>query len=212
MAGEANTGRTYGYARVSTREQNLDRQMAALESFGVDSSDVFADKASGADFERPRYRALMRKLAPGDTLVVKSIDRLGRNYDEILDEWREITRDRGVAIVVLDMPLLDTRDQLEGVTGALIGDIVLQLLSYVAQVERESIRQRQAEGIAAARARGVQFGRPRKERPEIWPKIRDAHLHGGLTIRQAAEVLGISPSTFRRWLRDDEEQSSLQEE
>lgn len=204
MAKGANTGKTYGYARVSTREQNLDRQMAALESFGVDSSDVFADKASGADFERPRYRALMRKLAPGDTLVVKSIDRLGRNYDEILDEWREITRDRGVAIVVLDMPLLDTRDQLEGVTGALIGDIVLQLLSYVAQVERESIRQRQAEGIAAARARGVQFGRPRKERPKAWADVRDAHLRGGLTIRQAAEVLGISPSTFRRWLRDED--------
>ena len=202
MGKEVNTGKTYGYARVSTREQNLDRQLAAFEDFGVDPGNIFADKASGADFERPRYRALMRALLPGDTLVVKSIDRLGRNYDEILEEWREITRDRGVSIVVLDMPLLDTRDQLEGVTGALIGDIVLQLLSYVAQVERESIRQRQSEGIAAARARGVQFGRPRKERPEIWPDVRDAHLNGGLTVRQAASALDVSTSTFRRWLRD----------
>ena len=137
----------YGYARVSTREQNAERQLIALTGFGIAESAIFVDKQSGKDFERTQYRRLMRKLKDGDTLVVKSIDRLGRNYEEILEQWRVITKEKRAAIVVLDMPLLDTR-QNRDLTGTLIADIVLQLLSYVAQTEREFIRQRQAEGIA----------------------------------------------------------------
>lgn len=144
----------YGYARVSTKEQNEERQLIALTAFGVAADAIFVDKQSGKDFERMQYRKLIRKLKDGDTLVVKSIDRLGRNYDEILEQWRVITKEKRAAIVVLDMPLLDTR-QNRDLTGTLIADIVLQLLSYVAQTEREFIRQRQAEGIAAAKARGV---------------------------------------------------------
>ena len=148
----------YGYARVSSRDQNLNRQLDALSAYGVEPANVFADRASGKDFDRPQYRELLHALASGDVLVVLSIDRLGRNYSEILEEWRRITKELGAAIVVLDMPLLDTRARDCGgsdVTSTLIADIVLQLLSYVAQVERENIHRRQAEGIAAARARGV---------------------------------------------------------
>lgn len=194
-------GRTYGYARVSTREQNLDRQLDALREFGVD--ELFADKASGKDFERPEWRRMVAGLVEGDVLVVKSIDRFGRSYEEILEEWRGITRARGVEVVVLDMPLLDTRRERDGITGVLISDIVLQLLSYVAQVERESIHQRQAEGIAAAKARGVRFGRPEKKRPPAYESAREDYLTGGLTRAKAAESLGVSVSTFDKWLRED---------
>ncbi len=194
-------GKTYGYARVSTREQNLDRQLDALAAFGVD--EVFADKASGKDFERPEYRRLMGALAAGDVLVVKSIDRLGRDYDEILEQWRAITKETGASVVVLDMPLLDTRRERDGITGVLIADIVLQLLSYVAQVERDSIKQRQAEGIASAKARGVRFGRPCKKRPAIYESTKDSYLSGHITRGEAAARLKISVSTFDRWLRDD---------
>ena len=194
-------GRTYGYARVSTSDQNLDRQLDALAAFGVD--EVFADRASGRDFRRPEWRRLMRRLRPGDVLVVKSIDRLGRSYEEVIDQWRGITKDRGAAVVVLDMPLLDTRRERGGITGVLIADIVLQLLSYVAQVERESIHQRQAEGIAAAKARGVRFGRPRKPRPECYEDVRDRYLRGQLTRSAAAQSLGVCASTFDRWLKEE---------
>lgn len=153
----------YGYVRVSTKEQNEDRQMIAMGEFGVEAGHIILDKQSGKDFERPGYRRLLRKLKTGDTLVIKSIDRLGCNYDEILEQWRLLTKEKQVAIVVLDMPLLDTR-QGRDLTGVLIADIVLQLLSYVAQTEREFNRQRQAEGIAAAKARGVHFGRKCKDR------------------------------------------------
>ena len=142
--------RTYGCARVSTREQNLDRQMDALAEFGVAREDIFADKANGKDFERPQWISMKKALREGDVLVVKSIDRFGRSYEEIIEQWRDITKVRGAAVVVLDTPLLDTRRERDGITGVLIADIVLQLLSYVAQVERESIHQRQADGIAAA--------------------------------------------------------------
>lgn len=154
---------TYGYVRVSTREQNEERQMIAMREFGVDR--IYLDKQSGKDFERPQYQRLMKKLKPDDVLAVKSIDRLGRNYDEILEQWRIITKEKPAAIVVLDMPLLDTR-QNKDLTGTLIADIVLQLLSYVAQTEREFIRQRQKEGIAAAKARGVKFVREPMQRPK----------------------------------------------
>ena len=145
-------GLLYGYIRVSTKEQNEARQRLAMRAFGVAEEQIFLDRQSGKDFLRPGYQQLLNKLRPADTLVIKSIDRLGRNYDEILEQWRLLTKDRGIAIVVLDMPLLDTR-QGRDLTGTLIADIVLQLLSYVAQTEREFIRQRQAEGIAAARGR-----------------------------------------------------------
>lgn len=193
----------YGYARVSTREQNLDRQLEALAVFGVLPADVFADKASGKDFDRPAYQALVERLAPGDTLVIKSIDRLGRDYAEILSEWARLTKQIGAAVVVLDMPLLDTRERPDNVTGMLISDIVLQLLSYVAQVEREQIRARQAEGIAIARAKGVHLGRPRKKRPRTYMKTRDLYLDGQLTRKEASARLGVSVNTFVRWLKAD---------
>lgn len=147
--------KTYAYARVSSRDQNLSRQLDAFAEAGVERTCVFADKASGKDFARPEYRRLLRRLRAGDTLYIASIDRLGRNYNEIIEQWRIITKEKGVEVVVLDMPLLDTRERPDNVTGAFIADIVLQLLSYVAQIERESIHRRQAEGIEAARARGV---------------------------------------------------------
>lgn len=196
-------GRTYGYARVSTREQNLDRQLDALHEFGAD--EVFADKASGKDFDRPEWLRMVAALQEGDVLVVKSIDRFGRNYEEIIDQWRAITKERRAEVVVLDMPLLDTRKGREGVTGALISDIVLQLLSYVAQVERESIHRRQAEGIAAAKARGVQFGRPKKRRPGLYKNTRESYLAGHITRSEAAVRLKVSISTFDKWLREDKE-------
>ncbi len=198
-------GKVYGYARVSAKDQNLDRQLDALAAFPVEPSRVYADKASGKDFERPRYRALMRRLGPGDVLVVKSIDRLGRNYAEILEEWRRITKEKGAAVVVLDMPLLDTREQAGDVTGVFLADVVLQLLSYVAQVERENTRQRQAEGIAAAKARGARFGRPAIRRPGTYGAVKGAYLAGHISRREAAGRLKVSTSTFDRWLKSDGE-------
>ncbi len=192
---------TYGYVRVSTKEQNEDRQMIAMRKFGIEDSRIVLDKQSGKDFDRPGYRKLLHKLKAGDTLVIKSIDRLGRNYDEILEQWRLLTKEKGIAIVVLDMPLLDTR-QGRDLTGALIADIVLQLLSYVAQTEREFNHQRQAEGIAAAKARGVHFGRKFKERGEDYESVMAAWRRGELSGRAAARKLGVAHGTFQRWCRE----------
>ena len=191
----------YGYARVSTKEQNEQRQIVALEEFGLDRKQIFTDKQSGKDFERTNYRKLVRRLKEGDTLVVKSIDRLGRNYEEILEQWRIITKDKGVAIVVLDMPLLDTRRNRD-LTGTLIADIVLQLLSYVAQTEREFIRQRQAEGIAVAKAQGVRFGRPPLEKPEDFPAVQTAWQKKEISAREAARRLSVTHKTFLRWAQE----------
>lgn len=196
---------TFGYARVSSKDQNLDRQLDAMREFGIESDMVFADKASGKDFERPEYKRLIATIGEGDVLVIKSVDRLGRNYDEILEEWRRITKELKSAIVVLDMPLLDTRERPDGLTSVLISDIVLQLLSYVAQVERENIKQRQAEGIAAAQARGVRFGRPPKKRPGNYEATKAAFLQGHITRPEAAARLKVSVSTFARWVKDDEQ-------
>ena len=196
-------GRMYGYARVSSKDQNLDRQLDAFEAFGVPRDAIFADKASGKDFDRPEYRRLVESLAEGDVVVIKSIDRLGRNYEEILTEWRTITKERKAAIVVLDMPLLDTRERRDGLTNVLISNIVLQLLSYVAQVERENIKQRQAEGIAAAQARGVRFGRPKKKRPACYEATKASYLGGHITRQEAADRMKVCVSTFDRWLKDD---------
>lgn len=189
---------TYGYVRVSTKEQNEDRQIIAMREFGVEDSHIVLDKQSGKDFERPGYRRLLRRLKAGDTLAIKSIDRLGRNYDEILEQWRLLTKEKQVAVVVLDMPLLDTR-QGRDLTGVLIADIVLQLLSYVAQTEREFNRQRQAEGIAAAKARGVHFGRKFKNRGENYESVMAAWKRGELSDRAAARELGVAHGTFQRW-------------
>lgn len=193
----------YGYARVSTKDQNLNRQLDALAAFPVVPANVYADQASEKDFDRPKYRKLIHRLRPGDVVVVKSIDRLGRNYAEILAQWRSITQEKHASIVVLDMPLLDTRHTEGGLTREFLAELVLQVLSYVAQVERDSIRQRQAEGIAAARARGVRFGRPRIERPEAYAALRDSFLSGAVTRRQAAEELQVSVTTFSKWLKED---------
>lgn len=191
----------YGYMRVSTREQNEDRQRLALLEFGVPEANIYLDKQSGKNFDRPAYKRIIRKLKPGNTLVIKSIDRLGRNYDEILEQWRVITKERQAAIVVLDMPLLDTR-QGRDLTGTLIADIVLQLLSYVAQTEREFIRQRQAEGIAAAKARGVRFGRQPMDKPADFEAVCAQWSTGRISERGAAERLGIARRTFHRWAEE----------
>lgn len=190
----------YGYARVSTKEQNEARQLTALREMGIPSENVYLDKQSGADFERVQYRRMLRRLGPGDTLIVKSIDRLGRNYTEILEQWRIITKSKRAAIVILDMPLLDTRENRD-LTGQLIADIVLQLLSYVAQTEREFIRQRQAEGIVAAKERGVHFGREAAPVSEGFPEILAEWRAKKLGSRAAAERLGVSQTTFLKWAR-----------
>ena len=194
----------YGYIRVSTKEQNEQGQLIAMREFGIAENRVYMDKQSGKDFERKNYKRLIRKLKKDDTLVVKSIDRLGRNYEEILEQWRIITKEKAAAIVVLDMSLLDTRRSRD-LTGTLIADIILQLLSYVAQTEREFIHQRQAEGIAAAKARGVQFGRRPKEKPPEYPAVLEAWRRKELSARAAAARLGITHRTFQKWSERDEE-------
>jgi len=175
--------------------------MIAMREFGVEENHIILDKQSGKDFERPGYRRLLCKLKAGDTLAIKSIDRLGRNYDEILEQWRLLTKEKQVAIVVLDMPLLDTR-QGRDLTGVLIADIVLQLLSYVAQTEREFNHQRQAEGIAAAKARGVHFGRKCKDRGENYEAVLTEWKRGELSGRAAAKKLGVAVGTFQRWSKE----------
>ena len=189
----------YGYVRVSTREQHDARQIIALHQICVPDERIYLDKQSGKDFNRPAYKRLLRTLRPGDVLAVQSIDRLGRNYEEILEQWRLLTKKKGVAMVVLDMPLLDTRNTRD-LTGTLIADIVLQLLSYVAQKERESIRQRQAEGIAAAKERGVRFGRPEKEIPGRFFLLYDDWKKGEISGREAARQLGVTHQTFFKWV------------
>ena len=160
----------YGYVRVSSQEQNEDRQLIAMAEVGVERANIFIDKQSGKDFDRPNYKRLIKRLRPGDTLIIKSIDRLGRNYEEIQNQWRIITKDKGVDMVVIDMPLLDTRNH-KNLLGTFISDLVLQLLSFISENERTTIRQRQAEGIAAAKKRGVKFVRPSKEAPPEFEEI-----------------------------------------
>ena len=199
---------TYGYIRVSSKDQNEERQRIAMHEAGVTDSHIFMDKQSGKDFERPGYKRVLRKLKPDDTLIIKSIDRLGRNYDEILEQWRVITKEKSAAIVVLDMPLLDTRRGRD-LTGTLIADIVLQLLSYCAQKERENIRQRQAEGIAAAKAKGVRFGRKPLVRPPEFERICNEWMEGDFSSREAAKRLNISQQTFLNWSKELAEKSIL---
>lgn len=190
---------SYGYIRVSTKEQHEDRQLIALREFPVREDRIYMDKLSGKNFDRPQYRKLIRRLRPGDVLVIKAIDRLGRNYDDIQEQWRIIIKEIRADIVVLDMPLLDTRKKGRDLTGTFISDMVLQILSYVAQIERENIRSRQAEGIAAAKAKGIRFGRSRKEIPDQFTGLYRSYREGSISARAAARLPGISHSTFLRW-------------
>lgn len=189
---------TYGYARVSTRDQNTHRQMIALNEYGIPTKRIFADQQSGGSFDRPQYQKLLHKLRCGDTLVIKSIDRLGRNYEEILKQWRAITKEKKVEIVVLDMPLLNTGHSRD-LTGTLIADIVLQLLSYVAETERAFLRQRQAEGIAAAKSRGVRFGRAPRPYPPNYGEVKALWQRGKISAREAGRRLGVTHKTFLKW-------------
>ena len=196
----------YGYVRVSTKDQNEDRQRTAMLEFPVPEKNIVVEKQSGKDFNRPCYQRLIRRMKKGDLLVIKSIDRLGRNYEEILHQWRMLTREKGIDIVVLDMALLDTREG-KDLTGTLIADLVLQLLSYVAQTERENIRQRQQEGIRAAKLKGVRFGRPRLPVPAEFDGLHRQWLQQKISSRKAALQLGVSHETFLRWCRLSQDSS-----
>lgn len=193
--------KVYGYISVSSADQNEDRQLVALRSCKVPECNLFVDKQSGKDFERPEYRRMLRRLKRDDLLYVKSIDRLGRNYGEILEQWRLLTKEKGVDIVVLDMPLLDTRSG-KDLMGTFIADLVLQILSFVAQNERENIRQRQAEGIAAAKARGVPFGRPALPLPENFEQVVSSWRNKEIDFASALQQTGMRPATFYRRLKD----------
>lgn len=191
----------YGYARVSTVNQHLDRQIRELEKVGLLDSQIFIDKESGKDFNRTNYKKLVNKLKPGDVLFVKSIDRLGRNYNMVLDEWRLLTKEKGVDIVVIDMPLLDTRIEGKNLVGKFIADVVLQVLSFVAENERETMRKRQAEGIKMAKLRGVKFGRPSTDVPKNFDQIVFLYRNGMITSIKAIEMSGLSRGTFYRKLK-----------
>lgn len=192
----------YGYIRVSSKDQCEDRQWLALKQFDIPRKNIYVDKVSGKNFDRSEYNRLVKRLKKGDVLIVLSIDRLGRNYDEIQNQWRIITKVKQVDIVVLDMPLLDTRKKGDqDLTGTFIADMVLQILAYVAQIERENIKQRQKEGIHAAKSRGVIFGRPRKDVPQNFKEIKNQWLQNQITSRQEAKALGIAQSTFLRWVQ-----------
>ena len=197
----------YAYIRVSTKEQNIDRQISAIEAYHIPKKNIYCDYQSGKDFDRPEYKRLLRRLKEGDLLIVKSIDRLGRNYNDILTQWQFITKERKADILVLDMELLDTRSKNGNLTGTLIADLVLQILAYVAQTEREFIRQRQAEGIAAAKISGKKLGRKPIEIPGKFEQTFQEWKQGRITGEQAAKDLGVSRSTFYRWCSEKEGQT-----
>ena len=198
----------YGYVRVSSLDQNEGRQLAAMAAAGVAEENLFIDKQSGKDFDRPQYAKMVGELKRGDVLFILSIDRLGRNYEEIQRQWRILTKEIGVEICVIDMPLLDTRGG-KDLLGTFIADLVLQILSFVAQTERENIKSRQAQGIAAAKARGVRFGRPEKRLPDDFPEIVEKWSLGQLSTEDAANLCGISESTFYRRKREYLKQKSV---
>lgn len=191
----------YAYIRVSTKDQNVARQVEAMKGFGIDIKQMYVDKQSGKDFDRKNYKRLLKKLHSGDELYIKSIDRLGRDYDEIVEQWRFLTKIQDIDIIVLDFPLLDTRNKVNGLTGKFIADLVLQILSYVAQIERENIRQRQAEGIRIAKEKGVKFGRPVMNFPENFEEIYRLWRTQQISQREAGRQLGISHTSFSRLVR-----------
>lgn len=191
----------YGYIRVSTKEQNIDRQLTALSLENISKEQIFIDRASGKNFNRIEYQRLLTILQEDDDLVIKSIDRLGRNYDDILEQWKLLTKVKKVHIVVLDFPLLNTRNNIDTITGKLISDLVLQVLSYVSQMEREQIKQRQMEGIHEAKKRGKRFGRPQIKIPDEFLVAVECYKRNMLTIREGAKLFGVSKSTFHNWLK-----------
>ena len=198
----------YGYIRVSTKEQNLDRQYEALLQQGVCKQQIYADQMSGKDFNRPNYKRMLKNLRAGDVLVIKSIDRLGRNYGEIIEQWRMICKVKQVDIEVIDMPLLNTNQQREGLTGVFISDLVLQILAYVSETERSFIRQRQAEGIAIAKAKGTQFGRSKMEIPTGFEHYYELWKKGEISSRSAADALQMSHTTFYRRCREKDQEKT----
>lgn len=190
----------YAYIRVSSREQNVARQVEAMKQQGISKEKMYIDKQSGKNFDRPQYKKLMKKLCENDILYVKSIDRLGRNYDEIIEQWRYLTKKKKIDIVVLDFPLLDTRQQIHGLTGKFIADLVLQIMSYVAQIERENTKQRQREGIQLAKERGVQFGRPEAKIPDEFEQMYCLWKKQEISKREASRRLKTSHTMFSRWI------------
>lgn len=192
----------YGYIRVSTKEQNTDRQLDAFMEYQIPEQNIFVDKQSGKDFTREKYTELINTIQAGDLIIVKSIDRLGRNYDEILQQWRVITKEKGVDIFIIDMPLLDTRVKGKDITGTFVADLVLQILAYVAQTEREMILQRQKEGMASAKMRGVVFGRPRKEKPDEYWGILKLWNEKKISAREAGRRLNVTHMTFLKWAKE----------
>lgn len=195
----------FGYARVSSKDQNLDRQLAALREKDICARRIYTDKMTGKDFERPGYQRLLRRIGAGDELYIKSIDRLGRNYEEIIEQWRFITRTKNADIIVLDFPLLDTRRSENGLTGKFVADLTLQIMSYVAQLERENIHQRQAEGIREAKNRGVRFGRPELPLPDAFAGVYARWRGKKISKREAARLLQTNHMTFSRWVKRFEE-------
>lgn len=196
--------KSFGYVRVSSKDQNVERQLVAMEPLKIPDKNLYVEKISGKDFDRPQYKRLLKNLKRDDVLYVKSIDRLGRNYEDIIEQWRYITKEIGADIVVLDMPLLDTRKG-KDLVGTLIADIVLQLLSFVAQSERESIRQRQAEGIAVAKARGVHFGRRCLKIPNTFELVYGQWKRKEISAREASRRLNVDFKTFKKWCIQREE-------
>ena len=192
----------YAYIRVSSKDQNIDRQVAAMVGIGIPSSNMYIEKQSGKDFHRSVYQKLLRRLKKGDELYIKSIDRLGRDYEEIIEQWRYITRVKDTDIIVLDFPLLDTRNPVNGVTGKFISDLVLQVLSYVAQIERENIHQRQKEGIRIALEKGVSFGRPRKKKPDDFDALYILWEQEKISLREASRRAGVCHHTFSKWINE----------
>lgn len=191
--------RIFGYVRVSARDQNIDRQMVVMERLKIPKNNLFIDKLSGKDFNRPNYKRMVKRMRAGDVLYIKSIDRLGRDYTEIIEQWRILTKKKRADIVVVDFPLLDTRKKDKDLTGTFIADLVLQILSYVAQTERENIKQRQKEGITAAKAKGVRFGRPAKDVPEDFLEIYEKWKKKKISLREAARRLEVDHNTFKKW-------------
>ncbi len=192
----------YGYIRVSTKEQNIDRQLSAILKEDIEMNKIYIDKTSGKNFNRKQYRKLIKKIKSGDELYIKSIDRLGRNYDEIIKEWNLITKGKNAEIIVLDFPLLDTRTKVSDITGKFIADIVLQILSYVAQIERENIKQRQMEGIREAKKKGIKFGRSKKEIPKEFDDVAEQWCNNKISLRNGAKQLNVSHTTFSNWIKE----------
>lgn len=193
--------RQYAYIRVSSKEQNIARQVYAMKSAGIAESCMYIDVQSGKDFERKEYKKLIKRLKPGDEIYIKSIDRLGRDYDEIMEQWRYLVKERNIDIIVLDFLLLNTKNQINGITGKFIADLVLQILSYVAQVERENTRQRQAEGIREAKRNGVRFGRPQKDMPDEFMKVYELYKRENISKRECARRLNTNHVTFTNWIK-----------